>query len=216
MLDTHGIIGLTRLTQARYIDAACTLLYHNLARSVGLCESSQPHSAIERAFCVSSEGDMTKEIYLSNGGVVLVDDDDYDQLSQRKWRRSNNGYAYREVSIKGKRVSIYLHKEIMPTDRGWQVDHIDRDRMNCRKSNLRYCTPSQNGYNAPKRNSPTSSIYKGVSWNGKKWEVLIQANGQRIYVGRFDDEIEAARARDVASIKYHGEFAVLNFPDEIS
>lgn len=55
MLDTHGIIGLTRLTQARRFDAARALLYHNLARFVGLCESSQPHSATKRAFCVPSE-----------------------------------------------------------------------------------------------------------------------------------------------------------------
>lgn len=58
MLDTHGIIRVLRLTQARYIDAARDLLYHNHARSVGLCESKQPHSAIERAFRVTSEGFM--------------------------------------------------------------------------------------------------------------------------------------------------------------
>lgn len=58
MLDTHGIIKATRLTQARHIDAAHALLYHNAARFVGLCESSQPHSATGRAFCVSSEVTM--------------------------------------------------------------------------------------------------------------------------------------------------------------
>lgn len=61
MLDTHGIIGVTRLTQARQIDAARALLYHISARSIGLCESSQPHSAIERAFCVPSEANVTKQ-----------------------------------------------------------------------------------------------------------------------------------------------------------
>lgn len=61
MLDTNGIIEVTRLTQARHFDAARNLLYHNPARFIGLCESSQPHSAVERAFCVSSEDTMFKQ-----------------------------------------------------------------------------------------------------------------------------------------------------------
>lgn len=61
MLDIHGIMGVTRLTQARRFDAAQALLYHNLARFAGLCESSQPHSAAKRAFCVPSEANVIKQ-----------------------------------------------------------------------------------------------------------------------------------------------------------
>lgn len=61
MLDTHDIIEVLRLTRARQFDAADTLLYYNAARSIGLCESKQPHSTIERAFCVSSEERMRNE-----------------------------------------------------------------------------------------------------------------------------------------------------------
>lgn len=55
MFDTYGIIKVLRLTQARHIDAARNLLYHNSARFTGLCESQQPHSAVDRAFCVFVE-----------------------------------------------------------------------------------------------------------------------------------------------------------------
>lgn len=61
MLDTYDIIEVLRLTQARQFDAADNLLYHNAARSIGLCESKQPHSTVERAFCVSREGGMRNE-----------------------------------------------------------------------------------------------------------------------------------------------------------
>lgn len=66
MLDTYDIIRVLRLTQARHFDAACNLLYHNPARSIGLCESQQPHSAIDRAFCVPSEAIMIKQCPVCN------------------------------------------------------------------------------------------------------------------------------------------------------
>jgi hypothetical protein len=66
MLDTYGIMKGLRLTQARHIDAARDLLYHNSARFTGLCESKQPHSAVDRAFCMPG-GYVEKRICVTCG-----------------------------------------------------------------------------------------------------------------------------------------------------
>jgi hypothetical protein len=94
------------------------------------------------------------------------------------------------------------------------VDHIDHNGLNNRRSNLRLCTAQQNARNhRPQLRG--SSKYKGVSWrqDGKVFRALIWHNGKSINLGRFKNEIDAAKAYDKAAKKYFGEFAYLNFPD---
>lgn len=96
-----------------------------------------------------------------------------------------------------------------------QIDHIDRDKANNRWENLREASGSQNQANRlSKENS--SSKYLGVSWCNtyKKWRAHVRDKKRGVFLGRFDDEIVAAKKYDAHAIRIHGEFANLNFPME--
>jgi hypothetical protein len=99
------------------------------------------------------------------------------------------------------------------------VDHINRNGMDCRRCNLRPATSSENGWNTRKPNhyggKPCSSIYKGVSRYRDKWNARITVHGQRIHLGVFNNEFDAAIAYNSAAVVAFGEFARLNrIPDE--
>jgi len=92
-------------------------------------------------------------------------------------------------------------------------DHINGDGLNNRKVNLREASRAENSWNSGKSRGVSRSKYKGPAWDSrdKRWEVRISVNGRRIYLGRFKNEVEAAKAYDAAAKKYHGRYANLNF-----
>jgi hypothetical protein len=103
--------------------------------------------------------------------------------------------------------------------KGRVVDHRNNDGLDNRRANLRPATQSQNMINRPKKPN-TASKYRGVRWDKSRnlWysEIHFRYKGRRIrkFLGRFKNEIDAAKAYDEAAKKYHGEFARLNFPSE--
>jgi hypothetical protein len=158
-------------------------------------------------------------IPVGQGKYAIVDADDYDRLAKYKWHVRNDGntfYAFRWSSTRGgkKKQRLWMHHEIIDIPEGMVCDHINHNGLHNRKANVRPATSSQNSCNTRKRGK-TTSCYRGVSQDARlnKWIARIGANGRQIHLGVFDDEVDAAKAYDTAAKKYHGEFAVLNFPD---
>ena len=157
------------------------------------------------------EGDNVKAIPLADGFYAYVDAADYEWLNQYTWRLYGGGYAARMSGGK----TIFMHREIMQPPKGMVVDHVDGNKANNCRFNLRNCTPQQNRRNVGKHKKASSS-FKGV-WFVKrlrKWCAAVHVARKNIYLGYFADEIEAARAYDRTAVQHYGEFARLNFPEE--
>lgn len=147
-----------------------------------------------------------KEIKLANNrGITLVDDEDYDWLNQYKWQLTDTGYAKMALKSKTKRMHRFIMKE--PED--LLIDHIDGNKLNNQKSNLRVVNKSQNAMNS-KNQINTASKFKGVSKWRNKWFAKIQLNKKQYYLGIFEDEIEAAKAYNKTAKELFGEYAKLN------
>jgi len=164
-----------------------------------------------------------KEIQLSKGQVALVDDEDFDRVSQHSWyalfvKTYANGGQYVARSgtrIDGKLRQFLLHRFILNAPDGTNVDHIDRNPLNCKRNNLRLATRNQNCWNTAKRSNNTTG-FKGVSVFRKlnKYRAVISCNKQSISLGLFHTSEEAAKAYDKKAKELFGEFAYLNFPDD--
>jgi len=149
------------------------------------------------------------EIELTQGKVAMVDDEDFEWLTQWKWCAHNtNGYWYAKS---GAKPSIRMHQLLLDPPLGYQCDHINNDGLDNRRVNLRLCTSSQNQQNRKPQSGGTSK-FKGVHWykNYKRWMAGIQINQERIFLGYFHSEIDAAQAYDKAALKYFGGFARTN------
>lgn len=156
-----------------------------------------------------------KEISLTQGKVALVDVEDYDYLNQWKWYAHKNKndmfYAIRKIKRYGKRITIRMHREIIKPPDNMFTDHINRDSLDNRRSNLRICTYSQNRMNS-KKNKNNTSGYRGVDWHkiAKKWRACIRINKKNKFLGYFNTKEQAALAYNGAAKKKFREFANLN------
>jgi len=156
-----------------------------------------------------------KEIKLSKGYIAIVDDEDYEYLSQWKWYadvKPYTVYAARAIRKNGIKTSIRMHAIILGLNKGEICDHIDHNGLNNQKANIRKCNASENAKN--RRSSINSkSKYLGVFPSFRKnnpWRAQIKVNGNKISLGNYKQEINAAMAYDVAAIKYYKEYANLN------
>ena len=157
-----------------------------------------------------------KEVYLSGvrgkGMVAFVDDEDYSVVSKYKWYLSGGGYAITNF-WKGRKNHFHLtiHRLVSGLRPGVLCDHINQNKLDNRKINLRPCNASKNRMNTGVRADNTSG-YKGIYWNteARIWKAQVQVNGKRKCVGRFNSAKEAAAAYNESAKKYYGEFAYLN------
>ena len=146
-----------------------------------------------------------KYITLPQNKQVIVDDEDYEELSKYKWHLSN-GYAVRHVSTKPD-IREYMHRKINDTPKGLVTDHINGNKLDNRKSNLRTATVSQNAMNSGKL-SNTTNPYRGVSLHKKTglWRARIQIDGKAWTVGYYKTPEEARDVYAVAAEAFFGNF----------
>ena len=156
-----------------------------------------------------------KEIKLTQGLVTLVDDEDFDWLSQWKWlayKGHSTFYAARhpEGPHKGRKL-VFMHRQILNCTDDEQGDHEDHNGLNNQRYNLRSCTHTQNLFNKIPRGK---SKYLGVEVRKSgSFHARIRIDKKRVFLGAFKTEEEAAHAYDKVAKIYHGEFANLNFKD---
>lgn len=152
---------------------------------------------------------------IASGRECFVDDCDFDTTSEHKWTVfsvGNCSYAFTKIGPEQK--TLLMHRMILSAKNGQVIDHIDGNGLNNVRSNIRFCTQSQNKMNSRSFHKGTSS-YKGVCrHNGvkKKWQAYVNVNQKKIKLGYYETEEQAARAYDEAAKKHYGEFARVNFP----
>ncbi len=141
----------------------------------------------------------------------MVDDDDYEEMNAYNWTCNGRGYAARSAKIKGVKVPFFMHRCIMDAPPDSEVDHINGNRLDNRKENLRLATRSQNRCNCPTYKSSSTGV-KGVTFHkhSGQFRARIQINGDRRELGGFGTLIEAEAAYDKAALLCHGEFALTN------
>lgn len=155
-----------------------------------------------------------KHIPLTQGKFALVDDEDYDALvSMGSWYFNAQGYAAREDD----RLGVRMHRLLLGASPSQEVDHVNGNKLDNRKSNLRFCSHAENGRNRGPNLNSRSGI-KGVTWckSTGSWSAEISKLGKKARLGRFSCPLEAADAYDQAALGLFGEFAWLNNLTELT
>lgn len=154
-----------------------------------------------------------RRIHLGNGLFATVDATDYEQVKKYRWYAAPHGRnVYAATNANGR--TVYMHRMLMKPRKGYVVDHIDGNGLNNRRCNLRVCTPAQNLANKAPRGG--SSQFVGVYRYKDKWAANVTRQGKCYYLGIFEDEVAAAKARDRKARELHGEYAYLNFPEDFT
>ena len=168
----------------------------------------------EPSICACNEHAFVK---CTRGVTALFDTADIAAVREWNWCADSKGYVLRRLSKAHGGKAVYLHHLFVQFDRpGHQVDHINRNRSDNRRSNLRVGTNAQNQMN---RKAIARSGLKGVTAHGKRWKCTIskRINGERVHkhLGVFDTKEEAARAYDQAAVMLFGPWARGNFLEAV-
>jgi hypothetical protein len=157
-----------------------------------------------------------KEIPLAVGIVALVDDEDFARVSPYKWHQDpNRTTTYAKTKQIPGRGKTAMHRFILDAPAHKQVDHINGNGLDNRRSNLRLCTAAENRRNRANQRIPASGyrgVAKKVEGESVRYVPSICVNGKKRSLGSFSCPVEAARVRDDAARRIYGAFAVLNFP----
>src|SRR5688572_3765992 len=170
------------------------------------CSNDCRAASTAQPIILSEDGESALVPLIGRGGVARayasIDAADAEWAGQWTWSLSA-GYAMRRGFVDGQKRSILLHRELLGLKHGdgLQGDHIDRNRLNCRRKNLRPITNGGNRQNMTPRGG--TSNHRGVWWEPRrnKWIAAITVNGKHTYLGGFDLEADAAEAARLARSK---------------
>lgn len=173
---------------------------------------------VNRHEVIQPKNPRIKFIALTKGLNAIVDSVEYERACERNWIAQKNGRKFKVATtgierVNGKQAWTPLANYILQIDRNIVVDHKNRNALDNRRRNLRIASDAENARNRSPRSNNTSG-YVGVDWDirANKWRAQISHNYKKIFIGYFDDLMEAVKARDEMAKKLHGEFAYLNLP----
>ena len=166
-----------------------------------------------RLVCDGAAGRCKNAYEAQSGKEFYFDKEDYDLVKDYCWDIDNSMGYVKTIDKINHAGKLYLHRLIMRCTKGDGViiDHINRNKIDCRKSNLRIVNNSQNAMNSCIRSDNTSGV-KGVYWNKKrnKWSARITANKQDIFLGNYNELEDAENARKIGEEEYFGEYNIKN------
>lgn len=137
---------------------------------------------------------------------LKVDTEDLSKILKYKWHLSK-GYARATTRENGFCESIRMHRLIINAPKGVHVDHINGNKLDNRKENLRICDSQKNQGNSKLRKDSTTG-YKGVSFDKRKnkYHSRMRVQGSLIHIGYFESSLDAARAYNIAAEEWYGQY----------
>lgn len=147
------------------------------------------------------------EIPLTKNKVAIVSKKDYQELSQYKWCANEYSSGKWRAKRATKDGTIYMHRQLLKVSKGQIVDHINGDGLDNRRENLRLVDKQRNSANS---RTSSKSRYKGVEVRNT-YRAYITVDNNRIWLGKFNTNKEAAECYDKIAREWFGEYACLNF-----
>lgn len=195
-----------KLPTRKYTKCLCNTHYLRLIRYGSTSAFKSRKRGTTLGMGVSAFAGDVGKVQLSDGTHAIVDPCDLRLVCDHGWYKNNAGYAVARVQNK----LVRMHRLILGVREGQTIDHINGDRLDNRRCNLRICTRSQNNMNKKKRDNTTSQ-YKGLYLaSDGKWVARVSRDGKTVNLGRFPTQEAAALAYDIAAKTLHGDFAKTN------
>ena len=156
---------------------------------------------------ITIDGDIAR-VPISDTQEAIIDIADLHLVEGKRWTRTRPTgpcYAVTRHRYDGQVKPALLHRLILDAPPGYFVDHIDRDRLNNRRANLRLCNPTVNAIN--RSSAPNKTGFRGVWQHGRGYYASICVNRKKVHIGPFSTAELAAAAYTGAATVVHGEVA---------
>lgn len=188
-------------------------LTHGLCQSCGCINRKMEYHRSDKYHRSNNRYDLNGDYGIgitAKNETFYFDLDDYNIIKDIGWSCDSRGYIIGNITINGKQKRIRLHRLIMGSPKKMMIDHINGNKLDNRKSNLRICNGKENTRNSSVQKRNKLGV-KGVSiTHSNTYQAQIQVDGKLKYLGSYKTIKEAADAYDLAAQKYFGEFARLN------
>ena len=155
-------------------------------------------------------GDIAYICLTGTADRMICDIEDLDKLKRSTWSKNAKGYAKCRKKIDGKIKTVLAHRLIMNAQEGSIVDHINRNRLDNRKSNLRMVDIKANRVHSELRPGNTSG-YAGVQRQKNSWVAMITKDGKYGVIGHYETKEDAIKARRKAEMEIYGVYSNENY-----